>query len=447
LGVSISLSSELHTYPLITFHSGCRTNRRGIEEYEEKIVVTSTFTWLDYSERERRQFDEIIKGFSDKETRDELGLGSVRDAFANMLFPGVSTIQTRARYFLFVPWVYREVERRRERPAAVYTRKREVTLINQLARSGDTQGVIGIDARETLKRLPSSIYWQGLGEWGIRLFPGSQDEYHRFLDGGTSENRGIAVTDDGDVLEGDVWRRWHPGIPDAPNGFPSGASFNMTYAEALFLRERIVGRRPGTLLAFLVDHGRPSDPVDFPWEHPQFGEMSGQICELLRHARYFSESMYGASLLYNLLLAQKRGNAAWIDLYLEEIGAWAERIDEQRDELVRWHADLTHFWNTVVSVGGVVAAGARRFVEAWLVCALAPGNASRVAALDEARQLIHERECTLKGSLARLENQRSLELWTGAAGVYRHNYRWPAAQRVVRDILAGLSKGDADASA
>ena len=74
--------------------------------------MTSTFTWLDYSEHERRQFDEIIKGFNEKDTRDELGLGSVRDAFANMLFPGVSTIQTRARYFLFVPWVYQEVERR-----------------------------------------------------------------------------------------------------------------------------------------------------------------------------------------------------------------------------------------------------------------------------------------------------------------------------------------------
>ena len=80
--------------------------------------MASTFTWLDYSEHERRQFDEIIKGFNEKDTRDELGLGSVRDAFANMLFPGVSTIQTRARYFLFVPWVYQEVERRKERPSA-----------------------------------------------------------------------------------------------------------------------------------------------------------------------------------------------------------------------------------------------------------------------------------------------------------------------------------------
>ena len=41
--------------------------------------------------------------FQEKESRDELGLGSVRDSFADQLFPGTSTIQTRLRYTLFVP--------------------------------------------------------------------------------------------------------------------------------------------------------------------------------------------------------------------------------------------------------------------------------------------------------------------------------------------------------
>jgi len=49
---------------------------------------------------------DVINAFSEKDTRDELGFGSVRDAFADTLFPGTSTIQTRARYFLFVPWIY-----------------------------------------------------------------------------------------------------------------------------------------------------------------------------------------------------------------------------------------------------------------------------------------------------------------------------------------------------
>ena len=73
---------------------------------------------------------DMIDLFRQKETRDELGLGVVRDVFADMLFPGTSTIQTRARYFLFVPWIYRDLERRRVGSDRVATeaREREVTL-------------------------------------------------------------------------------------------------------------------------------------------------------------------------------------------------------------------------------------------------------------------------------------------------------------------------------
>jgi hypothetical protein len=46
---------------------------------------------------------DVISAFREQDTRDELGLGTIRDGFANILFPGTSTIQTRARYFLF--WV------------------------------------------------------------------------------------------------------------------------------------------------------------------------------------------------------------------------------------------------------------------------------------------------------------------------------------------------------
>ena len=68
--------------------------------------MQSTLTWLDFSERERRHALEVIDQFREESTRDELGIGSIRDAIADLLFPGTSTVQTRARYFLFVPWIY-----------------------------------------------------------------------------------------------------------------------------------------------------------------------------------------------------------------------------------------------------------------------------------------------------------------------------------------------------
>jgi hypothetical protein len=75
--------------------------------------VPSSFAWLDTSERDKRRALDVIDLFQQKETVDELGLGSVRDTIADILAPGTSTIQTRARYFFFIAWIYRNLERSR----------------------------------------------------------------------------------------------------------------------------------------------------------------------------------------------------------------------------------------------------------------------------------------------------------------------------------------------
>jgi len=77
---------------------------------------------LDYSERERRKMLDVVDLFREHDTRDELGVGSVRDAFADMLFPGTSTIMTRARYFLLVAWTYQRLERLQVRSAEAAAR-------------------------------------------------------------------------------------------------------------------------------------------------------------------------------------------------------------------------------------------------------------------------------------------------------------------------------------
>ena len=82
--------------------------------------MTSSFSWLDYSEAERRKALEIADTIKNSDTRDELGIGTVRDAFANIFFPGTTTIQTRARYFLFIPWMYLDLEQKELLSIVVY---------------------------------------------------------------------------------------------------------------------------------------------------------------------------------------------------------------------------------------------------------------------------------------------------------------------------------------
>ena len=130
--------------------------------------MASKFGWVDFSESERKQMLDIVDLFNQQDTRDELGVGTIRDAFSDNLFPGTSTIQTRARYYLFVPWIYKDVERRLSRnklSMVDFTKeveRREKKLIRALMAGGESDGVIGIEAKEKLQRLPSNIYWSGL---------------------------------------------------------------------------------------------------------------------------------------------------------------------------------------------------------------------------------------------------------------------------------------------
>jgi hypothetical protein len=90
--------------------------------------------WLDQSEEQQRRMREVISLFAQSGTVDDIGIGVVRDAFSDLLFPGLSTVQTRIRYFLFVPSVYERLENQRvpTSRAAKKTRQQEVELISSL---------------------------------------------------------------------------------------------------------------------------------------------------------------------------------------------------------------------------------------------------------------------------------------------------------------------------
>ena len=113
-------------------------------------MTTSAFAWLDYSDGERRRMLEVIDLFREKGTVDEIGIGSIRDTFADRFFPAISTIQSRARYFLFIPWIYQMLERERipSARAGPHARYLQAQLVDGLKAGGEgtAAGLIGIDA-------------------------------------------------------------------------------------------------------------------------------------------------------------------------------------------------------------------------------------------------------------------------------------------------------------
>ncbi|HEY9403371.1 MAG TPA: DUF6361 family protein [Pyrinomonadaceae bacterium] len=403
--------------------------------------MTSTFAWLDYSEHERRKMLELIEQFREQETRDELGIGSIRDAFADLLFPGTGTVQTRARYFLFVPWMYLGLEAQGAGPgrAEEQARREELALIESLVNAGERKGVIGERARRELKRLPSNIYWLGLGLWGIRRFHGSQDQYHSLLDTndlGWRAGRKNRRKEDGEPPDDSRPVNWHPGLPQAPPGFPRGTSFTLTRVEAEYLRERILARVPDTMLGYLADRGRETEGVEFPWQHPQRAELPTHLREQLDHGRLFSEAINGAALLYNLMLAETDGRRKLIVHYRKQLRDWGILIEGRQVALAGW--DRKRCWEIVASGGAVVKPPTQTFVDRWVDHCLQPRDPAGAADSESMRRLVRERERALKRSQSRLDNRRALELWKGAAGTSRLNYRWPRAEQIIADILRGL---------
>lgn len=396
----------------------------------------SSFAWLDYAEHDRRLALDVIDQFREQDTRDELGLGTLRDGFADLLFPGTGTVQTRPRYFLFVAWMYQEMERRKVPSADIKkkARKAEIGLIEVLLDHGGPDGVIGRLARTGLKRLPSNIYWQGLGTLGILRFKGSQDQYHRSLDAFYRRGGLDLRSDDRELVNRVGAFNWAPSIPKPPDEFPNEAALDLTFDEAEFLRERVAYERPASLLRFLMDQEEPSPEVDFPWLAQVIDRAPAHLQEQMLHARNLSETTYGAALLYNLILARLRSWDEKIGVYEDALDEWVEELESRQEELRTW--DRTRFWEIAESTGALVTPRTRAFVDSWIDFAVGPKTATiKTSSLAEA--LVCNRERALKRKQARVDNARARDVWNGESGTRRLTYRWEVTKRLLQDVHQG----------
>lgn len=396
--------------------------------------MPSTLTWLDQDADARDRSLKILALFQEKESRDELGIGAIRDSIADQLFPGTTTIQTRLRYMLIIPWMYQRLERARV-PASQFaarSRQDELALTRPLMESG-ADGVFGRVARGGLKRLPSSVYWAGLGAWRIRRFHGTQTDYYRCVDALYVRRDRPRHREDDDAEPGHDTITWHPRLPPPPTGFPDKLDLTVTGEEAAFLVDRIQTSHPGSLLGWLVLYGRP-DRAEVPWEHTQQADFPEPMRVLLSHAHLFADIVEGAARLYNIALARERGDDALAHEHCVELDSWRERLDWSA--LTSWSLDA--FWGEVVTSGHTITTPTRKFVAAWVDCvrAIDGAVADDVTAID----IIRRRERSLKGPHSRFDNRGALAQWSGNSGTGRLAYRWPITRRFLDDLYPALDR-------
>lgn len=401
--------------------------------------MVSLLSWLDHDRAAAERSMRMLSFFKEREARDELGIGGVRDAIADQLFPGTSTIQTRLRYIFFIPWLYGQLEQKNVSSAAYAgaARQAEGSLLQALIDNepaGET-GVIGREAGSTLKRLPSSVYWAALGSWGIRQGDQTQQQYFAQSDRRRKLRTGRRWRDDGETHDGDAGgQAWDlQALRLCPSNFPDGAALQLTRAESEFLLDRWTKLHKDSLLTWLaldMCNRKTLPAVDRIWEHPRFADFPAWIRNLIVDGRRLDALMHGAALLYNLQLAELDERDDRIEEYTIGLDAW---VEQALPDCENW--DLADFWPRVLDKGHTITEDTQRFIENWRDTAVMASNSGGNWAA--ARRLIENRERKLKDSRSRFANRAALKQWGGAAGTTRLSYRWPIAHAFLREWHRG----------
>ncbi len=242
-------------------------------------------SWHDHDSSSKDRTKRILALFNERESRDELGLGAIRDSFSDILFPGTSTIHTRLRYMLIIPWVFQYIEAQgvssREFPIRVDQLERELINVLHTSASDEEWGLFGGSVGSSLKRLPSEVYWGALGWWKIRLHPVSITRYGQELDAVRAYRKRLGQqtgqdSDDRGDTEFSRSHMWHAGLPAPPSEFPDVLDIRMRREESQYIQERLKSTHSECLLTHLARHCDPSD-VEYPWMHPEYASFTKMI--------------------------------------------------------------------------------------------------------------------------------------------------------------------------
>ncbi len=388
--------------------------------------------WIDFSKTERDKVLSVIQLLQEPGAVDELGIGTIRDAFANYFFPGTSTVQTRAKYFLIVPYILQDAgsgKHGKEINKILSWIDDEEKECGENLMKGSKDGVIGstILPDKWVVRAPSDIYWNGIKELGI--FKDKTLSIKEYLIASlelknTADNgRRSGNTDSEDDKDaGDYGYRNFWSLPDPPKGWKDNLTIDLLPNEAAFLRQQIEVSLDGTLFAYLVKNN-----IDIN-KYENFASLTAAIRydvpEELGHmmdlANDFNNLVYLARIRYNIMLSVGQNEKAleeW-NIYKADLSQYAK-------------VDLDSIYISLKIRNEGLMTFLRQLQKAFLE--------NNIEAADE---LIKKQEKDIKGkNRAKLYNTGKYDPqnWVGGE---RLDYRFSSAKRIISDIYEGEAAAD-----
>lgn len=395
--------------------------------------------WIDFSKEDRQKALDVINLLSEQGAVDELGIGIVRDAFANYFFPGTSTIQTRAKYFLIVPYILRDAIDGRygkdvNRILRAIDAEEKECGIKLLEANPKAEGVIGtrVLPKGWVARKPSDIYWNGIRTYGIFCNYGlSIPEYVSLAVKLNTQKSSAKLgnrndeaeenekddSDAGDIMNVSFWN-----LPIYHDNWRDNLTIELTNEEAFYLDKQIQKGAKGTLLEYVlknrIDMNKYEDFVSMAAELSE--KVEEKLAYMMKLACEFNNLVYMARVRFNVMLSEEENEVA--------VSEW-DRLKPQVKR--RANVDLSAVFNKLELHNPGTYLFLSKLQEAF-----------KALEIDAADELIKIRERQLKGiNRAKLNRTKEFDhsKWVGGGEL---DYRFSNARRIINDIYSGEVSSD-----
>lgn len=388
--------------------------------------------YIHNSREEQTRVLQVLKMTSESVALDELGIGRIRDAFADHMFPGISTLQKHMKYFSLMPQLYRKAtEKRYNRPNEVKAEivRLERIMTKNLCESSPGKGgitgsdMIGKDWMNYVKYDPAYIYNSGLQTFEILrssqlydLIYSASKALHNAPKASKSEDED--TNDDASDKSG-LFQ--FCSFPNVDYDFTQRCSLDLTVEDKAFITDHILKAEAckGTLLRYIVDN--PDFVIAGKFEQIPTNLLPASLAEVQDLARRFADFMYIVHIRYNYIFSKYEDNEmrTLFDKMLQEYRNSGTDIDK------------------VLSAISVRENSGRWFCKEV---------AERIAANDTAEgggldQLIINRERRVKGSRRKIDNPAYTYNKQNRIHFYKLTYRWETVKVFAEELRKEVSNG------
>ena len=389
--------------------------------------------FINFNTEEKKRVAKMMQLLQESEAIEELGIGRVRDHFSNTLFPGTSTLQHHAKYFVVLPSLYYHLAFKSKRfqttdEVSRYIKEAEVQITRQLAEQADgipktdITGITGIntykdalaDYRKYVKYDPAYIYGSGLVRYGIMPDTGIE---RLILELNNKYQFKGDDTEDAKELSGDKQVIKTCG---ERYDFFSGKTMDITLSEkeASFLKARIQDTCEETLLAFLI--GNEEDIPALMGYFEMDGLLHGLSPDIL--------DMYRKSVLFSKLmhLIDWRFNYAYYDSF--DKAEEAEKCNEEYELLFTEYKDAIIDESAYKSLFGYIRCIDPLLTEFCEACYKCIMNNDK----HHVDQLVKNRERTVKRERSKIGNKAYST--QGRGKPTPNTFRWETVRTMVNEM-------------